>query len=196
MLCEKCKKNPAVVPVLQLNQDGTPNMLRICTDCSQKMMTGSAEMITSAFPIPLDMLQNISIKGEIPASFENLFQGFMNSLQSMGLTPHGPHAAKTAKNPPEPCTVCGMTYENFTGSRRLGCADCYTAFAKPIEIMLKNVQSGTRHEGKLPQRAGLALRHKREVSRLREQLRAAVADENYEEAARLRDQIKSLEVDA
>jgi protein arginine kinase activator len=159
MLCEKCKKNTATVHMQQFI-GGSKTEMHLCQACSFKM--------------------------EIPISFENIFQGFLTSLQSVT-------ANRPAKTPSAPCARCGMTYEQFKSAGKLGCEACYQAFAKEIEALFKNVQGSTRHEGKFPQRMGTELRARREADQLRKQLKEAVDAENYEDAARLRDQIRALE---
>jgi len=160
MLCEKCKKNAATVHMQQFI-GGMKKEIHLCQECSFQM--------------------------DMPISIENIFQGFLTSLQSMTAT-------MSAKNPPvAPCSRCGMTGEQFKSGGKLGCEACYQAFAKEIEALFKNVQSATRHEGKFPRRMGVDLRVRREADSLRLQLKKAVDDENYEEAARLRDQLRSIE---
>jgi protein arginine kinase activator len=159
MLCEKCKKNTATVHMQQFI-GGSKTEIHLCQECSFKM--------------------------EMPISFENIFQGFLTSLQSMT-------ANRPAKAPSLPCVQCGMTYEQFKSTGKLGCEACYQAFSKEIEALFKNVHGSTRHEGKFPQRMGVALRVRRETDQLRKQLKEAVEAENYEDAARLRDQLRTLE---
>jgi protein arginine kinase activator len=160
MLCEKCKKNTATVHMQQFIGN-VKKELRLCQECSFKM--------------------------EMPISFENIFQGFLNSLQSMT-------ANRPSANPPSaPCVRCGMTCEQFKSSGKLGCSDCYKAFAKEVEALFKNVQGSTRHAGKFPLRCGGALRSRREADAVRKQLKEAVEAENYEDAAMLRDRLRALD---
>jgi len=134
----------------------------------------------------IHLCQDCSIKIEMPISFENIFQGFLNSVQSM-------QNNRPAKPPASPCLRCRMTYEQFKAQGKLGCDACYLAFAKEVEALFKNVQGSMRHVGKLPKRMGARIRSRREADELRSQLKAAVEVENYEEAARLRDTLRDLE---
>jgi protein arginine kinase activator len=161
MICDKCKKNAATVHMQQFI-GGHKTELHLCQECSFKM--------------------------EMPISFENIFQGFLSSLQSIAVNPNRP-----AKQPAGPCERCGMTYEQFKAVGKLGCEACYQAFAKEIVALFKNVQGSTRHEGKFPQRLGIDLRARREADQLRSLLKQAVDGENYEEAVRLRDRLRALE---
>ena len=162
MLCEKCQKNSATVHVQQYI-NGTKAELYLCQECS--------------------------FKSEMPISFENIFQGFLESIHSIK-----PQASHPKNRPTNPCSVCEMTYEQFKQSGKLGCEACYQAFHKEIESLFKTIHGSTKHEGKLPNRAGVLLRQKREVDRLRADLKNAVDEENFEEAARIRDEIRLLEV--
>lgn len=166
MLCEKCKKNQASVHVHQI-VNGVKTERHLCTECS--------------------------ITPDMPISFDNLFHGFLDSILSMAVNHQdSPQAAATAIQ----CVNCGMTYDLFKASGKLGCAECYSTFANELEALLKNVQGSIRHEGKFPQRSGVLLRQKRESDRLRVLLSKAIEDENYEEAARLRDRIRAMEPNA
>ena len=160
MLCEKCKKNTATVHMQQFI-GGIKTEIHLCQNCS-------------------------ALKMDMPISFENIFQGFLTSLQSM--TANRPKASPTA-----PCARCGMTFEQFKSSGKLGCEACYQAFGKEIEALFKNVQGATRHEGKFPRRMGVDMRTRREADAIRKQLKEAVDAENYEDAAFLRDQLRALE---
>jgi len=163
MLCEKCKKNPATVHMQQF-VGGSKTEMHLCQECS-------------------------SIKMDMPISFENIFQGFLTSLQSMT-------ANRPMTSPSAPCARCGMTVEQFKKTGKLGCEACYQAFAKEIEALFKNVQNATRHEGKFPRRMGVDMRVRREADALRKQLKEAVDAENYEDAAHLRDQLRAIQNEA
>jgi protein arginine kinase activator len=87
------------------------------------------------------------------------------------------------------CPTCGLKYAAFRADGQLGCPDDYDAFRAALEPLLDRIHRGTQHQGKVPRTAG----HRAELETLRDQLRAAVAAENYEDAARLRDRIRQKE---
>lgn len=92
------------------------------------------------------------------------------------------------------CDVCGLTFAEFREHSLLGCPNDYEAFAEILEPLLARAQEGaTEHVGKVPHRAGSEQKKQTAILRLRGQLKAAVAGENYERAAALRDQIKEIE---
>ena len=87
------------------------------------------------------------------------------------------------------CPLCGLKFMEFRISGRLGCPNDYAAFDRGLMPLLRRSQEGvTRHVGKVPKRA--AGPEAARSLRLRAELRAAVALEDYEEAARLRDQLR------
>jgi protein arginine kinase activator len=84
------------------------------------------------------------------------------------------------------CPDCGMKFMEFRTQGRLGCPNDYCVFARGLLPLVQRAHGATRHVGKVarrPQAAGQRLR-------LRSQLRAAIAREDYEQAARLRDQLR------
>jgi protein arginine kinase activator len=91
------------------------------------------------------------------------------------------------------CDYCGMTYEDFGKTGRLGCSDCYTSFSKALIPLIKRVQRGTQHVGKRPERIPQEMKSTLDLRDLQERLRKSVQQEEFEEAARIRDQIKQLE---
>ena len=95
--------------------------------------------------------------------------------------------------PTQKCPVCGFTQADFKKTGRLGCSACYHTFEEGLSALLKAMHKGTEHVGKLPQRAYREIELSDKMRALNEDLKKAVAEENYETAASLRDQIKRLE---
>lgn len=90
------------------------------------------------------------------------------------------------------CSSCGYSLAKFKKTSRLGCPDCYEAFAEALEPMLATMHKGTRHEGKVPHEA---LERKSLLDRLESleaRLKKAIEAEKYEQAAEFRDQINEL----
>ncbi len=91
------------------------------------------------------------------------------------------------------CPTCHMTLGEFAKTGKLGCSDCYEAFRPQLVQVLKSVHGNAEHIGKTPENVSEKLKIKREHSRLKSALDAAVAAENFEEAAALRDRVRDLE---
>lgn len=111
-----------------------------------------------------------------------------------GLADFGAKAGPKVEAPP--CPQCGLTYEDFRKTGRLGCGHCYENFARLLGPLLKRVHGSNKYLGRLSPPA--RKREKKavpeaELGRLKEQLKTAVAAEDFEEAARLRDRVRTLE---
>lgn len=91
------------------------------------------------------------------------------------------------------CPLCQITYLEFRNSGRLGCPHDYEVFRDELLPLLENIHDETRHAGKVPRRAPQGTQRQAELIQLRNELKRAVAAENYEAAARVRDRIKELE---
>ena len=94
------------------------------------------------------------------------------------------------------CQPCGITFKQFRQSGKLGCPSCYDAFRAELNPLLGKIHSingQVRHRGKVPTRVDDALKAKRDLDELKEELTSAVAAEEYELAATLRDKIHELE---
>lgn len=93
------------------------------------------------------------------------------------------------------CRACGLKLSQFRQTGRLGCADCYQAFAPLLRRMIRQVQGSGRHLGKPkapPPEARKPSPAERLVS-LRAEMAEAVGREEFELAATLRDRIRTLE---
>jgi protein arginine kinase activator len=91
------------------------------------------------------------------------------------------------------CKNCGLTYEEFGRTGRLGCAQCYQSFDKLLVPLVKRIQRDVRHVGKVPAKAPGEAKQALELRDLQERLRKSIQAETFEEAARIRDQIQELE---
>ena len=92
-----------------------------------------------------------------------------------------------------PCPHCGMTYQQFRSVGRLGCAECYEAFADQLQPMLRRIHGAAQHTGKAAKHGNEQRQTRRELENLRALLQDAISAEDFEHAAQLRDQIRGLE---
>jgi protein arginine kinase activator len=91
------------------------------------------------------------------------------------------------------CDNCGLSYDAFTKMGKLGCSECFARFDDQLRHVLRHIHGSARHVGRTPKRAGGAVRLKRQIQGLRDELAACVKAEQFEKAAQLRDQIRELE---
>jgi len=91
------------------------------------------------------------------------------------------------------CSVCGFTYQDFKKVGRLGCGDCYEAFKKQLDPLLKRIHGANRHIGKVPLMTGKDVKENKTIQDMKIQLERAIVAEEFEEAARLRDMIRNID---
>ena len=114
-----------------------------------------------------------------------------------GLADFGAKFEAGAKPARLTCSQCGMTYDDFRKSGRLGCGACYEAFHRYLSPLLKRIHGSTQHAGRTPAAVGEKQASPQdELALLKERLKTAVAQEAFEEAARLRDRVRALEARA
>lgn len=90
------------------------------------------------------------------------------------------------------CPNCGFTQADFKKAGRLGCPECYSAFAEGLEGLLKTMHKGTRHVGKIPEAHAQSRDIAEKLKSLQKKLDKAITDENFELAALVRDEIKVM----
>jgi protein arginine kinase activator len=90
------------------------------------------------------------------------------------------------------CSTCGFGIGNYQKVGRLGCPECYDAFAREISERIPTLHKGGAHVGYIP--AGLVATQARDakLSDLKSRLSKAIDAENYEEAGRLRDELEKV----
>jgi len=91
------------------------------------------------------------------------------------------------------CQACGLTYADFKKSGRLGCSECYESFADGLKGLLRKIHGSNQHLGKIPLLEKDSFERKKEIRRLREEMKRAIKAEDFERAAALRDMIGEME---
>lgn len=92
------------------------------------------------------------------------------------------------------CEHCGMTFDEFKKSSRLGCAHCYQAFRPRLKPLLTRLHGRTAHEGRIPEHVDALIKKENQLEQLRREMEVAVACEDFEQAALLRDQLRAMSV--
>lgn len=105
----------------------------------------------------------------------------------------GPAVREPSPADKQACPVCNITFLEFRNSGRLGCPYDYEVFRDELMPLLENIHDETRHAGKVPHRAPRNSQQQTTKIQLRNDLKRAIAAEDYETAARLRDQLRVLE---
>ena len=166
MKCQKCSK-PATYHITDLDskKPGKYHEYHYCDEHARQHLAPAEE---AAEQIPVGKLAKQLIEGQ-SASRE-------------------PSSADK-----QSCPLCQLTFLEFRNSGRLGCPYDYEVFRDELMPLLENIHDETRHSGKVPRRAPRTSQQQTTLIQLRNDLKRAVAAENYEAAARIRDQIKSIE---
>jgi protein arginine kinase activator len=167
MLCEQCKQREATTHIQRVI-NGQASEFHLCAACARE--AGLASLAMPNFGVHLS----------------DLFSGFLgSSLQQ----------AQPQLAPPR-CGLCGSSLREITQSGRVGCARCYETFYDALEPALRRIHGALEHKGNSPQ-ADPAAQGRRQagqqIARLREEIAAAVREEEYERAAKLRDEIRRME---
>ena len=116
--------------------------------------------------------------------------GLLGSLFS------GELADKTAANAIR-CPFCGTSFEEIARSGQVGCEDCYRNFRGRLTPTIEKLHGKAGHTGKIPfnrqKEAPIEKEEKDPLTKLKEDLAAAIEAQEFEQAAILRDKIKEME---
>ncbi|MCR5684872.1 MAG: UvrB/UvrC motif-containing protein [Lachnospiraceae bacterium] len=123
MLCEICKENEARITYTEII-NGVKREQHLCESCAAKQS-------------PFNLMEKFS--GDIP--FGNILSGLLQNI-AKGMT--------TSQEKEVICGRCGMSASEFAKNGKLGCPECYSAFAPILEKNLKTVQGAVENKGKHP----------------------------------------------
>ncbi len=90
------------------------------------------------------------------------------------------------------CPECGMTFEEFQETRRLGCPDDYEIFSPGLDPLLEQIHDRLEHTGKVPSGVNDIVEVEHKIQKAEHELQTAVNEEKFERAAELRDRIDEL----
>lgn len=161
----------------------------LCQDCKKKSavvhMTEIVNEKTTEYHLCKECAQKKEGLGMFaPLSINDILASFLNSEKSSQIA---------EKKEIGKCKTCGIDYNGFRKTGRLGCGDCYKSFRNQLLPLIKRVQGGTSHAGKVSKRVGSNLRAQKRVEQLKSRLKRAIELEAYEEAVVLRDEIRKAE---
>lgn len=158
----------------------------VCQLCKQKDATVHLTQIVEDEMKKLDLCESCAKQKGV-----NDPTGFSLAELLLGASTASEAETAAAAGVPEvKCARCGLTHAEFKKNGRMGCSECYSAFADSLESVLKGMHKGTRHRGKVPKALRRAADQQASLERLGSQLQAAITAEDFEQAARLRDEIK------
>jgi len=172
MLCEKCKKNEAKINLITV-VNGKKHEIWLCENCAKDI---------SSIPFFSSVGQNINFP------FQGMLTEMLSNIDGNKVDIDNNKIKEII------CTNCGLTYDEFKKTGRLGCSDCYEEFKVVLEPRIKSLQVGVKHIGKIPNMKGEELIRRRKLKNLKEEMQQLIVAEEYERAAIVRDEIKMLEL--
>lgn len=93
------------------------------------------------------------------------------------------------------CKNCGITYQEFKETTKLGCPNCYLSFAHYLNPLIKRIHGSNKYSGKKVSVMSAQSEQEllmQELKKLKSELDELVKNEEYERAAELRDKIKEV----
>lgn len=195
MKCQHCGKNEATVQLRQ-SINGQLSEYALCSHCAEQLGVGGMFADFGSFG-GFGGFGGMGLMGGMDP-----FAGFESLLGSMLGAPRTGTLPQTRR-----CSLCGSSFDDIANRGKLGCAECYEQFGDRLAPTIERMHGRTKHIGKLPGRPAAPnnpiqterMEKKKEaraadtLEELRNQLRMAVAAEEYEKAAVLRDRIKEME---
>lgn len=155
-----------------------------CVRCNEKEATIHYTEIVEGKVKKLDLCSDcadaigIGDGGAIQDNLSGFFSGLIDSEKQEIVT--------------NKCPVCGLNYEDFKRSGRLGCSSCYESFGEGLKRLIYTVHKSNKHKGKVPASYKSVPVSKNQTTDLAQELEKAIAEERFEDAAVLRDKIKQL----
>lgn len=157
----------------------------VCDKCKERQASILVEQNINGESRKMHLCPQCAASFTVPISFNGLFQDFLNIMEPFNL-----ERTNAVKEGPV-CRECGLSYNEFKKTGKLGCSHCYEAFDKEISLVFDKIQSNVSHSGKIPKKLGGDF--VRAVRGYREELKKAIENEEYEKAASLRDRIRAVE---
>lgn len=161
----------------------------LCQDCKKRSAIVHMTEIVNEKTTEFHLCQECAQKKEgfnmfAPLSINDILASFLNTEKPSQIA---------EKKEIGKCKTCGIDYNEFRKFGRLGCGGCYKSFRNQLLPLIKRVQGGTVHSGKVSKRTGSNIRVQKRIEQLKSKLKRAIELEAYEEAAALRDEIRKAE---
>ncbi len=166
MLCQICIKNKATVTIVKV-VGMNKTELNVCNECANYLLGSTV----SSFSFTQNNINEI---------LDNLLNAFAE---------YGRGEIFSSCETEIKCSNCGLKYDEFVQTGKLGCGQCYEVFRKHLTPLLERLHGYSQHIGKVPMAIKLHFDRLRRIKEFKNKLQQAVSKEEYEKAAELRDQI-------
>ena len=165
MLCEECGKKEATVQMQAISMDGEVMTKNLCMEC---MMRYRSRMTAKNADIP----------------------SLIGSLLGKAVAQAKAEASAVRKD--VVCPSCGRKLSEVMKDGDIGCERCYETFREHIEETLIKHNGSAVFLGREPAEGRNANKGVASLTRLRGELKSAIASEEFEKAAEIRDSIRAL----
>ena len=155
----------------------------LCEECHKNPATVMITVLTGGESTIWHLCQECVNKMELSIEKGDM-SSFLSSLLSI--------LSRQPKEDALHCETCGLTYEEFQNTGKLGCANCYHTFAEQLKPLLLRVHGRSQHAGRVPQSHIMERKLAQCISDLKARMELAVSIEDFEEAAAIRDEIRAL----
>ncbi len=176
MICDNCRKNEASIHLIQLDSNGEVKKFDLCKDCVKDLAFLSDEEMSGG---------NFKNSSSILA----IDLGFFNDNESFDLF----SSLNSSNKENRRCQYCNISLNAIKKLGRVGCPRCYEEFKEELNPLIKLIQTGIEHKGKVPINCNKRLKIAKKIKDLKFMLEEQIITENFEEAAKLRDKITSLQ---
>lgn len=178
MKCEICHNADAKTVLHRKKPDGSDEELYVCAACAQAAQAKRKPSRKNPETVVLN-----SGDGKPPPFVEDLLKATLGFVK--GIAEEQDKASGKLK---DVCPTCGKKRDEFREDDRLGCPDCWTAFAADLRERLALHHYGTHHIGGAPEAAPRVDL----CAQLERLLKVAVRRQDFEKAAEIRRKLEEL----
>lgn len=152
----------------------------ICQRCKMREATGYMEKTVGGVKTRIYVC---------PECFKQAQLEMFSSIDDFGLFSG---VARGATNTRAKCSKCGTSLREISDTCFVGCPYCYTELGEQIKPIIRNIQSAAMHIGSRPDGEAQGQGQGNELAMLEQQLKDAIAAENFEQAQKINERIKAI----
>lgn len=166
----------------------------LCDNCHKRMATIHLTQIVNNSKVEFHLCESCAKeKNYMNFKVAPDVSSFFNSLLGFAGQPY----VSTPKS--SGCKVCGMSFDDFKETGKMGCFNCYSTFRDRIDPIVKRIHGNAEHAGRAPKNfitktdKSDDVKQLGEADLLKKRLEELIKQEKFEEAAKVRDEIRALE---
>lgn len=161
----------------------------MCEDCKKRAATVNFTQVVNNQKVTLNLCSVCAKRRGFSNPLKNMPFPLADFLSSMVPASSRGRSELAAHR----CSYCGLSYEEFAKTGRLGCGECFSVFRQPLSELLRKIHGSNMHRGKRLGVSGASMEPLKEEARLKDELKQAIEREDFERAAVLRDMLKDVQ---